>query len=151
MADLTEQQIFSCMTENFRLAAEACDRLAVTPISGTSYKALRESLAMLEGTCRQAAVWRQDCRWYDIGLLMAEAHKRAGNWLRGAVDPVTGYRIKLAEVHRYRNFNLLADNLRKAEKRAIECRDRKTGRVGMILPEAYTRSKPSGLIHSAAA
>jgi hypothetical protein len=129
------------MAENFRLAAQHCDALAALPVTGPTYAKLREELGLIEGCCRQAAVWRQDSRWYDIGLQMAEAHKRAGTWLRGYKDPATGLPVKLADAHRKRCFTLLAGNLRKGEKRAVDLRDKATGRVGMILPDAYTLPK----------
>lgn len=151
MGALTESEIFDCMAENFRLAAGYCDHLARSPIHGPIYLQLRDSLRLLEGTCRQAAVWRQDTRWYDVGLAMAEAHKRAGGWLRGATDPDTGRKIKLASAHRFKCFTMLAANLRAAEAKADRLRTARTGRVGMILPDSYrvpgpTRRTASGLI-----
>lgn len=139
MGALTEREIFSCMAENFRLAAQSCEALAILPVTGPTYLALRTQLRLLEGTCRQAAVWRQDSRWYEIGLQMAEAHKRAGTWLRGYKDPETGAPVKLADAHRNRCFTMLADNLRKGEKAAVDLRDKRTNRVGTILPESYTK------------
>jgi hypothetical protein len=87
----------------------------------------------LEGACRQAAAWREDARWLQIGLYMAEAHKRAGGWLRGYKD-ATGTKIKLAEGHLHPLFVKLAENLRAAEAKAEQVRNAKTGRLGIILP-----------------
>ena len=75
----------------------------------------------------------QDTRWLRIGMLMAEAHKRAGEWLRGVKMP-NGMRVKLAEGHLHPCFVGLAENLRAGHRKAEEFRTRATGRVGMILP-----------------
>lgn len=136
MGALTEREIFDCLSTNFRLAAEAAERLATIKRTGPTYDSLREKLELIEGACRQAAVWRQDARWLQIGIMMAEAHKRAGDWLRGIKVAGSPVRIKLADGHRHPLFLKLAENLRAGEQRAIELRDKKTGRVGMILPKA---------------
>lgn len=133
MGALTEVEIFACLTENFRQAAENCEKLAAVPARGPVYNAFRHQLLLIEGACQQAAVWRQDCRWYDIGMMMGEAHKRAGNWLR------RHYPRPL--------FIKLAENLRAAHMLAEDCRTRATGRVGMILPDEMpiptrTESRP---------
>lgn len=141
MGALTEREIFSMMTDRFRLAAQLCDDLAKSPVSGVAYRQLMQCCKELEGTCRQAGAWRQDCRWYDFGMMVEAAHKQAGNWLRGAKDPETGRPVRLSEAHRFSLFTKLANVLRAAEARAIECRDKKTGRVGMILPGAYDKPK----------
>ena len=155
MGNLTEIEIFSCLSENFRLAAEDCDKLAKLPRKGRSYSSLRDKLELLEGACRQAAVWRQDTRWLSIGMFMGECHKRAGEWLRGVKVP-GGPRVKLAPGHIHPLFMKLAENLRAAEARAEEFRTKATGRVGMILPDAAPAphrdtvpvgwTRPSGLI-----
>lgn len=134
MGALTEREIFDCLSTNFRLAAEACERLAVIKRTGPTYSDLRDKLELLEGACRQAAVWRQDARWLQIGIMMAEAHKRAGDWLRGIKVAGSPVRIKVADGHRHPLFLKLAENLRAGELKAIELRDKKTGRVGVILP-----------------
>lgn len=143
MGALTEAEIFDCLFDNFKSAAQDCENLARSPISGPNYLRLRESLGLIEGACRQAAVWRQDSRWYDIGLYMAEAHKRAGTWLRGYKDPNTGQKRYMTQAERFRNFTMLANNLRSGQRRAEEFKNKKTGRVGMILPEAYSQPRRS--------
>lgn len=135
-AALTEVEIFDCLRTNFHLAAENCEKLAVRPKEGMIYRNLRDQLKLLEGACRQAAYWRGgDARWLKIGLYMAEAHKRAGDWLRGIKQP-DGSRTPLAPGHRHPLFMKLADNLRAAHARAEEYRTKKTGRIGPILPVA---------------
>lgn len=151
MGALTEQEIFDCMVDNFRVAAQCCDDLAASPVTGPPYNRLRQALGLIEGACRQAAAWRQDSRWYPLGLKMAEAHKRAGDWLRGARDKKTNMPIRLAPDHRRRCFTMLAANLRAGEKMARDLKTRATGTIGPILPEPYRIIRPmqktkSGLI-----
>lgn len=133
MGALTEPEIFSCLSENFILAAKHCEDLARLPKKGPSYRALRDALSLIEGAARQAAVWRQDARWYQIGLYVAEAHKRAGDWLRGYKLP-NGQRITIREGQLHPLFVKLAENLRAGHQKAEEFRTKATGRTGTILP-----------------
>jgi hypothetical protein len=133
MGALTEAEIFDCLTDNFKRAANLCEQLARNPRRGPIYRELRTSLKLIEGACRQASAWREDTRWLKIGLLMADAHKRAGDWLRG-VKMANGGRMKLAEGHLHPCFLGLADNLRAGARKAEEFRHAATGRAGMILP-----------------
>lgn len=121
MGRLTEGEIFACLAENFKLAAEHCEDLARLPAKGLIYAKLREELKLIEGAARQAGQFRDDARWFQIGLMMGEAHKRAGTWLRGHYPAVL--------------FTKLADNLRKGEALAESYRTSRTHRVGMILPK----------------
>ena len=134
MGDLTEREIFDCLETNFRLAAEHCEDLAKLPRKGPTYKKLIEELKLIEGACRQASVWREDTRWLHLGLMMEEAHKRAGDWLRGVAQPSGGRRM-IPEGVRHPLFMKLAENLRAGLARAQETRHAATGRIGMILPE----------------
>lgn len=163
MSALTEAEIFECLSANFKLAAEHCDDLAKLPRKGPTYRKLCDELLLIEGACRQAGYWRQDARWFHFGLMMEEAHKRAGGWLRGIKGP-NGVPVKLAPGHIHPLFAKLAENLRAGHAKAEEFRTKATGRVGMILPIPQTpptrtqdrqvqvllppgmRSTPSGLI-----
>lgn len=136
MGELTEAEIFDCLSTNFRLAAEECDKLARLPRKGRAYSSLRDKLELIEGACRQAAYWREDSRWLQIGVMMAEAHKRAGEWLRGIKVPGSPVRVKIAPGHMHPLFLKLAENLRAAQVRAEEFRTKATGKIGTILPEA---------------
>lgn len=120
MGALTEREIFDRMSASFRIAAECCDKLVVAPAAGPVYDELRQHLRLIEGCCRQAAHWREDARWLPLGLEMAEAHRRAGEWLR----------------RRYarRVFGLLASKLREGQRAAEALRDRKPPKLGLILP-----------------
>lgn len=135
MAALTEAEIFSCLSENLRLAAECCDDLATLPAKGPTYDKLRKQLRLIEGACRQASAWREDTRWLPIGRLMAECHQKAGGALRG-VKMADGTRVTLAPGETHPFFKMLATNLRALQKAADDLRTKATGRVGMILPKA---------------
>jgi hypothetical protein len=135
MGALTEPEIFSCLSANFKLAAEHCEDLSKLPRKGPTYLKLRAELKLLEGACRQAAYWRQDARWLRIGLYMEEVHKRAGEWLRGYKLP-SGQRVTHREGTIHPLFMKLAENLRAGQQQAERLRERKTGRSGTILPKA---------------
>jgi hypothetical protein len=134
MGALSEPEIFSCLTENCRMAAEHAEFLASSPRVGPTYRLLRDELELIEGACRQAAHWREDTRWLKIGLAMEHAHKNAGEWLRG-IKNGPGPRIPLAPGHKHPLFMKLAETLRALHKMTDDLRDKATGRVGMILPE----------------
>ena len=133
MGRLTENDIFSCLIENFRLAAENADKLAHVPLKGQVYDEFRKQLQLIEGACRQASAWREDTRWLPIGLMIAEVHQRAGDWLRG-IKQADGTRVKIRDGELHPLFVRLADNLRALQTAAEKTRNSKTGRVGMILP-----------------
>lgn len=134
MGFLTENEIFDCLRTNFRLAAEHCDALAVLPAKGPTYNLFRHELKLIEGACRQASAWREDTRWLPIGLMMHETHQRVGNWLRARQPGIL--------------FARMAENLRNLEIAAINMQTKATGRIGMILPDAYTRPKSSLILPS---
>lgn len=133
MGALTEAEIFDCLADNIKLAAQHCEDLAKLPRKGPSYLSLRTELKLIEGCCRQASAWREDTRWLNLGLMMGEAHKKAGGWLRGY--KVRGVRVKIAEGQLNPLFLLLAANLRAFGVLAEQTRTQRTGKVGMILPE----------------
>ncbi len=148
MGQLTEAEIFDCLKSNLRLAAQSCDQLAVLPRKGPTYAKLRQQLRLVEGACRQAAFWRGgDARWLKIGLCMAEAHKRAGDWLRGVKGP-DGKRVMVAPGQIHPLFTKLADNLRAAYAAAERYRTQRTNKIGPILPipgqAPHRDTRPSG-------
>lgn len=128
MGALTEREIFSCLAENFALAAENAGKLAWNPRRGFIYAEFLKEIRLIEGACTQASTWREDSRWLRIGMMMGEVHRRAGAWLRGS-------RTKEERKEADKRFKKLADNLRMFAREAEDLRDRATGRVGMILPE----------------
>jgi hypothetical protein len=133
MGALTEIEIFDCLVTNFRLAAEDADALAVLPFKGECYDRFRRELQLIEGACRQASAWREDTRWLPIGLMIAEVHTRAGDWLRGIKMP-DGTRVKVANGQLHPLFVKLAENLRNLHAAAVRTRDAATGKRGAILP-----------------
>lgn len=133
MSDLTEAEIFDCMRENLALAAEHCDQLAVESLKGEVYEKLRDELEKIEGCCKQAAQWREDMRWWPIGQLMGECHKKAGGWLRGY--KIDGETVHLAIGELNMNFVKLADNLRAVIKLVDQTKNGKTGQSGAIIPK----------------
>jgi hypothetical protein len=134
MGTLSEVEILDCLKTNLRLAAQSCDKLAVSPRKGPTYRQLRDQLRLVEGACRQVAYFRGgDARWLRIGLFMAECHRRAGEWLRGIKQP-DGARMKVAPGHMHPLFVRLAENLRAAHVKADELQTKATNRIGPILP-----------------
>jgi hypothetical protein len=134
MGALTEIEIAECLTDNFKSAADSCEYLARSSRKGPRYNQLRKELKLLEGACRQMAHWREDARWLQIGLYMEEAHRRAGDWLRGVKMP-DGSRRPTTHGQLNPLFVKLADNLRGAHRFAEDMKTKATGRVGMILPK----------------
>jgi hypothetical protein len=118
---LTEQEIFSFLAEKFRLAAECADKLAISAKQGPTYAALRENLKGAEGAIRQGGHFREDSRWFQIGLALEECHQLARRWI------VEHYSRKV--------FTLLADKLRQFEREAVDLRDKAPPKLGLILPK----------------
>ena len=133
MSALTEIEIFDCLFTNLRLAAEHCEVLAVSPRTGPTYVKLREELSLIEGCCRQANYWRADTRWLKFAYYAGEAHKRAGDWLRGIkVGP--GPRRRIPPGQRHPMFMALAEWMRGVAIRAEQIKNNRTGVRGPILP-----------------
>jgi hypothetical protein len=120
---LTEREIFACLRENLRGAADDCDQIAKQPLSGVHFDRMRRRLKLCEGACRQAAFWREDSRWLPIGIKMEEAHQRARTWLHRPT-------VKSKKL-----FTKLGDNLRQLARAVDRMETARTGRMGMILPE----------------
>lgn len=137
----SEQQIFDMMWQSFGLAIDACEKLSVASRRGLPYEQLRNNLHLIEGCCRQAAIWRGgDSRYLPIGMFMANCHQRAGDWLRGTVDKTTGMPIALPPGARNQNFVELAAYLKWASDKCREFHEQKTGRSGIILPQSMMRA-----------
>jgi hypothetical protein len=120
MSDLGEREIIDCLRENLALAAANCDRLAAGQ-RGPIYRQLRDQLRRVEGAARQLSAWRGDTRWLRVGLQMAEAQRRCGEWLRKH-EPAW-------------RFQRLAQALRTGEIAAHHLETARTGRSGPILPK----------------
>lgn len=124
MGTLTESDIFACLVENFRIAAECCDDLARLPAKGPTYRRLIPTLKLLEGACRQAGHYRENYNWFDIGICMAQAHQRAGGFLRTQYPHSARSELFKKLGANLRGFALAADRLRHA----------RSGVRGSILP-----------------
>jgi hypothetical protein len=128
------------MYENLQLAAAHAVDLAVLPAQGPTYWKFREEMLLVEGCCRQASAWREDTRWLQVGLIVADALSRTGNWLRG-------YRVEgqMGKVFTPRELYLkLAENLHGIAKVIEGLRHGATGRMGMILPEIAREIRTDG-------
>lgn len=122
MTALTESEIMSCLAENFRLAAEDCEKLAKLPAQGPTYNVFRQRLKLIEGAARQAGHWREDSRWFQVGMDMGKLHQKCGDWIRGR------YPREL--------FLKAATALRQLHASTEKLRHDRTGRRGAILPDA---------------
>jgi len=144
MGALSEREIFDCIAENCRLAAENCDKLAARPISGPAYLELRDQLALIEGACRQAAAWRGQDKWLDVAQYFPIAHKMAGEWLRGIeVDRGDGVyaRVPLSPGQLHPAFQKLAEYLRWAANQAEICKNAKIGAQRTLGDQLYQPPK----------
>ena len=125
------------MADNLRIASDRCRKLAWHPRRGWIYNEFRQSLELVEGACRQACAWRADTRWLMLGLKMAEAHRRAGGWLRDLPS-------KQGRQVAHPLFQKLADVLDDAHKQADRLRTMATLRSGPILPEVQSVIRTQG-------
>jgi hypothetical protein len=138
---LTEVEIFGCLGDNLRRAAEDCRLLAWHPSRGRIYDRFRASLKLVEGACRQAYYWRDyDARWLYLGKTMHEAHERAGNWIRGPIitgpegESVYTGGSKDARKVAHPKFQKLAEELEHIHKLTERVRVMATFHSGPILP-----------------
>lgn len=134
---VTEREILSRLRDVLNEAAQCCLELATAPARGSAYRRLRDNLGLAEGCCRSIAWCRFDARWLQYGLLMAEAHKRAGGWLREY--PVTD-KTNVAQPL----FLKLRENLQAALTRVAELETGATGRIGMLLPKERPTTRTEG-------
>ena len=157
MSDLTEVDIFSCMVENLRSGISHCADLATQPRKGENYRALRAELKLIEGSCRQAAAFRDNSNWLDIGMKVEGCHRLAQKWLSGVKNPVTGERRFFSEKYKFDAFTALGDQLKALHAKALDMKTRAHGTLGMITPEvreaphrqtkdAYAVKLPDGMM-----
>lgn len=120
MGDLTEKEIFDCLETNLRECAGYCVRMARGD-RGDIYVRFRRKMKLIEGACRQAAMWRGDSRWLPFGIKIHEAQERVGKWLREhPFEP--------------RKLVALAALLEQSYHGAIKLKEARTNRTGLILP-----------------
>lgn len=123
MSDTSEREIFDCLVSNIKLAKAQCPILYRSPRRvGPSYEIMRKALIAVENCCRQACVWREDTRHLAIADKINQLRHKAGGWLRQ----------KPPEVRHFPMMEKLLDMLLIS---AEMLKNRRTGRVGMILPE----------------
>ncbi len=126
--NMSEAELLDRMKCSIRSAAERCRKLAVHPLRGFVYDAMRKELKQIEQDCTSVAYYRNgDARWLNVGLMMEEAHKRAGDWLRKGQS-------KEARERTHPLFQKLADNLDHLHKTIVYLETKATGVMGPILP-----------------
>lgn len=134
MSTLLESEVFDRLFSAIGEARDACKNLAVRSTEGRDYSSLRDSLALIEGCCRQMGVFREDTRWLLPGMMVAECHKMAGGWLRGYYDH--GVHVKWAPGMMNKMFVGLDAALENLAVMAEKIRTEKTGKRGPILPDS---------------
>ena len=134
---LAEHEVLDRLHTEFGAAARDCELLARLPARGPTYNRFRHTLRVIEGHCRVMGFYREDARWLPLGIAMAEAHKRAGNWLR------THPRTENSNLA-HPLFLWLAENLRAGAKACERLQTKATGRRGMILPKTRSEVRTAG-------
>lgn len=125
MSDLTENDILERHKQALGEARRACQQLGrnADPLylapRGRHYTELKKALALLEGSARQMAHWRDDGRWLRLGIVYAKA-------MRGAQQKFVG--------QRWAWFGELQALFVLGERRLDELNQR-TGTLGAILPQ----------------
>ena len=139
MSTTTESEIFACLSDNLKIAAEKSRLLAWNPKRGWHYNEFRQSLKLIEGCCRQIFYWRNyDSRWLVLGKLCNFAHHKAGDWLRNS--PSKEMR-KLAQPE----FEMLGQKLEQMRADVDRLRHLATGKKdGPIVPDILPHSRESG-------
>lgn len=143
MGALTEHEIFDRMIGCLKAAIDCSVQLAVSPLRGYHYDRLRKNLRLAGDCCRQAATWREDARWLQHDKNLTEAHRRAGDWLRGYRDEA-GQRIHYSRGDIHKMFTMLAQVLAQLHNAALGLRDKATGKRGMILPIVRQETRTQG-------
>lgn len=116
-----EQETLDELRTRIGSAVSFAAALAILPAKGLTYTKLRADLKQLETLARMTAYDRQDARWLQIGLRMAEVHAVTGHLLR----------------HHYPNpyYREIETWLRGLLQAVDSLQYKKTGRAGMILPK----------------
>lgn len=124
MSALTEQDIFSKMADGFAEAGALCEKIAASPLKGASYRRLIVVCTEIEGTCRQAGHWRENYRWFPLGIEVHQLQLLMGKWLRARYPKPAAKRM----------FTLAATTMRRLQHSVIALKDQKHGQLGAILP-----------------
>jgi hypothetical protein len=118
---LTEAEIKDCWRTNMLGAADDCSFLQTLPAQGATFVRLRERLKLAEGACRQMGHWREDSRWLYLAPQLENLHQMA--------------RVMIVSHYARQLFTKLEITLRKIVDAADALENKKTGKVGMILPD----------------
>lgn len=127
MSTLSEQEIISRFRQSFSEAKVACDMLSknanpeVVMLRGRHYKNLKTSLKEMEGCAKQMAAYRDDTRWLPLGILYGAKCARAAQKRFVDMD--------------WLGFKKMIVIFEQGERRVTELAEKKTGRVGIILPQ----------------
>jgi hypothetical protein len=68
---LQESEVVDRIRTSLREAIDASKTLAIASWRGVAYEKLRTHLGLVEGACRQLAIFREDYRWLNFGMRMA--------------------------------------------------------------------------------
>lgn len=124
MSALSEHEIFSKMVDGFAEAAALCEKMAISPLKGASYRRLIVVCAEIEGTCRQAGHWRENYQWFSLGIDVHDLQLRMGGWLRAHYPKAEAKKL----------FALAATTMRRLQRLALTKKNQKHGLIGAILP-----------------
>ena len=126
----SEQEIKDCWRTNMLSAASEARLLVILPAQGATFVRMREHLSLAEGACRQMAHWREDARWLYLAPKMEQLHQMT--------------RLMIVSHYASPLFTILAHLLEKLVSAADLLENKKTGRVGMILPEPLRHDRTEG-------
>lgn len=130
LADKTEPELFSIMRDLLRSAIAHCRALAMLPLQGPTFIRLRAELKEIEELCRQVGYYRDDARWFRIGLVWEQIHQQCRAWIH--------YH------HPRKKFLWLAERCEALDKAVDDLQTKATGRVGMILPKPEKEVRTNG-------
>ena len=130
LADKTEPEIFSLMRAHLRSAISHCRGLAMLPLQGPTFIRLRAEMKEIEELCRQAGYYRDDARWFRIGLVWEQIHQQSRLWIH--------------HHHPRANFIWLAERCEALDKAVDDLQTKATGRLGMILPKPVKEVRTEG-------
>ena len=133
---LTEAEIKDMWRSSMLAAASDCSLLQTLPAQGATFVRLRENLKLAEGACRQMGHWREDSRWIYLAPQLENLHQMA--------------RMMIVSHYARQLFTKLEITLRKIVAGAHDLETKKTGKVGMILPDTsrgpHRDTKPVSVI-----
>jgi hypothetical protein len=129
---LQESEVVDRIRTSLREAIDASKTLAIASWRGVAYEKLRTHLGLVEGACRQLAIFREDYRWLNFGMRMAICHQMAGDRLRGYTK--NGIHITWTMGHQNEWFIKLAAELTYIADVLDKLVTAKTERTGPILP-----------------